>query len=295
MAKIYVSSTYLDLQDYRAQVEKTIRRMGHTDVAMEYYVAEDQRPVDKCLSDVEACDLYIGIFAWRYGWIPKKKNRKNLSITEMEYRQARKSNKPCLIFLLDGKVAWPPDFIDDDKTQVKNLRNELSENHSTGPGFKSTDELGRLVNEAIHSWEKEYGIIQSPTTISKQNFEAYFMALRKRYGILALEGLTPPQKEEYLQIQLRSVFIEQSVRENPPPVELPKEVWEKLSRDEEINIEDLPSGITLDDINMARESYYEKPSRPVLDILADSHYNKIIIYATLERAKPTLPETLLCH
>lgn len=44
MSKIYVSSTYLDLQEHRAQVERVIRRMGHEDVAMEYYVAEDQRP-----------------------------------------------------------------------------------------------------------------------------------------------------------------------------------------------------------------------------------------------------------
>ena len=49
MAKIYVSSTYLDLQEYREQVERVIRRMGHTDVAMEYYVAEDQRPVRNVL------------------------------------------------------------------------------------------------------------------------------------------------------------------------------------------------------------------------------------------------------
>ncbi len=35
MAKIYVSSTYLDLQDYHAQVERIIRRMGHEDIAVE--------------------------------------------------------------------------------------------------------------------------------------------------------------------------------------------------------------------------------------------------------------------
>jgi hypothetical protein len=41
--------------------------MSHEDIAMEYYVAEDKRPVDKCLEDVTSCDLYIGIFTWRYG------------------------------------------------------------------------------------------------------------------------------------------------------------------------------------------------------------------------------------
>ena len=44
MSKIYVLSTYLDLQEHRAQLEKVICRMGHTDVAMEYYVAEARVP-----------------------------------------------------------------------------------------------------------------------------------------------------------------------------------------------------------------------------------------------------------
>ena len=105
MAKIYVSSTFLDLQEHRAQVEKVIRRMGHSDVAMEYYVAEDTRPVIKCLADVAACDVYVGIFAWRYGWQPKDDNPDQLSITEMEFRQAEKTGKPCFIFLLSKTTA----------------------------------------------------------------------------------------------------------------------------------------------------------------------------------------------
>src|SRR5215475_1687008 len=104
MVKIYVSSTFSDLEEYRKKVSTVIRRMGHLDVAMEYYVAEDQRPVDRCLSDVESCDLYIGVFAWRYGWKPTVNNPKNRSITEMEYRQAE--GKPRLIFLLSEDHAW---------------------------------------------------------------------------------------------------------------------------------------------------------------------------------------------
>jgi len=293
MAKVYVSSTFIDLQEHRAQVERVIRRMGHQDVAMEYYVAEDQRPVDKCLADVAACDLYIGIFAWRYGWIPKKNNRKKLSITEMEYRQAEKTAKPCLIFLLDGKAPWPPDFIDDDKTQIKRLRNELSEKHSTGPDFKSVDELGRLVAEAIHKWEKEHGYIPIATTIPEYNLDAYYQTLRKRYQTLALEGLTPPQKEEYLQIQLRSVFVEQNVRESPPPVELPKEIWEKLKRDKDIHPEDLPAGVTSNDVRRAREVYFEKPSHPVLDVLTDSRYKHTIVLGDPGSGKSTLARYIM--
>jgi hypothetical protein len=53
--------------------------MGHQDVGMEDYVAEDLRPLARCLADVESSDAYIGIFAWRFlvegcpqktGWVP---------------------------------------------------------------------------------------------------------------------------------------------------------------------------------------------------------------------------------
>jgi HEAT repeat protein len=140
-----------------------------------------------------------------------------------------------------------------------------------------------------HHWALEHGHIPATVaTIPQFDLEKYYTALRKRYGVLALEGLTPPQKEEYLQIQLRSVFVEQSVREDPPPIELPKEVWEKLSHDKEIHSEDLPSGITLDGVRKARESYYEKPLRPVLDMLTDSRCQYTIVLGDPGSGKSTM-------
>src|SRR4051794_723455 len=81
--------------------------MRHDVVAMEDYVAADQRPLDKCLADVEACDLYLGIFAWRYGYVPDKDNPDKRSITELEFRHAVSQGKPCLIFLLAEDAPWP--------------------------------------------------------------------------------------------------------------------------------------------------------------------------------------------
>jgi hypothetical protein len=151
MARIFVSSTFVDLKECRESVFRAIRKAGHQDIAMEYYVAEDKRPVDRCLRDVRSSDLYIGVFAWRYGWIPAKNNRRHLSITEMEYREALKSGKPCLIFLLDSSVPWPPDWIDDDRTSIKRLRSALQEKHGADP-FCSAAELGQCAAHAIHKW-----------------------------------------------------------------------------------------------------------------------------------------------
>jgi hypothetical protein len=90
MAHVYVSSTFKDLEECREKVRIVLKRMGHEDIAMEYYVAEDKRPLEKCLEDVASCDLYIGIFAWRYGYVPEGYDK---SITELEYRKAVETKK----------------------------------------------------------------------------------------------------------------------------------------------------------------------------------------------------------
>ena len=74
MSRIYVSSTFSDLQDQREAVYRALRRLGHDVVAMEDYVASDQRPLDRCLDDVASSDVYIGIVAWRYGYVPPTGN-----------------------------------------------------------------------------------------------------------------------------------------------------------------------------------------------------------------------------
>ena len=44
MARIFVSSTFKDLEECREKVRLNLKRMGHEDIAMEYFVAEDKRP-----------------------------------------------------------------------------------------------------------------------------------------------------------------------------------------------------------------------------------------------------------
>ena len=59
MARIYVSATYSDLKEHREKVYRVLRQLGHDAVAMEDYVATDQRLLARCLADVEACHLYV--------------------------------------------------------------------------------------------------------------------------------------------------------------------------------------------------------------------------------------------
>ncbi|MBC8447743.1 MAG: tetratricopeptide repeat protein [Chloroflexi bacterium] len=157
MTKIYISSTYSDLVEHRQQVYDILRKMRYDVIAMEDYVATDRRPLDKCLADVASCDLYVGIFAWRYGHIPDQDNPEQLSITELEYRKAGEEDIPRLIFLLDEGVPWPRNHMDEvtgegERGQkIKTLRQELMAAH-TLQFFKSSEELAGQVAASVSRW-----------------------------------------------------------------------------------------------------------------------------------------------
>ena len=56
IAKIYLSSSYSDLKDHREAVYHTLRKMRHDVIAMEDYVATDERPLDNRLADVSGSE-----------------------------------------------------------------------------------------------------------------------------------------------------------------------------------------------------------------------------------------------
>ena len=121
---------------------------------------------------------------------------------------------------------------------------------------------------------------------------AYAQRLQQQYGRLDLDALTPAEREEYLQIQLRAVFVEPSVREDPPPVELPKELWEKLEAEGEIRQEDLPTGFDLASLQKAQAAYQGRPLRRVLDVLAEDAGQHTVVLGDPGAGKSTLARYL---
>ena len=187
MAKIYISSTYEDLKDHREAVYNTLRRWQHNAIAMEDYVASDQRPLDKCLDDISQCDVYIGIFAWRYGYIPPGQVK---SITVLEYECAIKSGIPCRIFILDEDMLWKPCYIDEDQSNIKEFRKKLQETH-TVKFFKTVDNLKAHVSESLKD-------------ISSKN--------RKRASNLIYYNM-----DRYEQIELMDIWLKKFASNNPSP------------------------------------------------------------------------------
>lgn len=145
--RIYISSTTQDLTNHRRAVIEALRCGGHTPVCMEDHAAGDVVPKDKCLRDVATCDVYVGFFGWRYGFIPPQCDT---SITEMEYREAIRCRISTLVFLTNEKEKWPSEFYENGVSGqlIGKLREELQHNKWVG-FFSNPDNLAKKVLESI--------------------------------------------------------------------------------------------------------------------------------------------------
>lgn len=114
--KTFLSSTYVDLVSHREAAVEAVERLGQQIGRMEVFGARPAEPSKACLTEIDECDLFVGIYAHRYGHIP---DGSQVSITETEFDHARSNNKPLFCFLVDEDHPWPPKMIDDEPGRSK--------------------------------------------------------------------------------------------------------------------------------------------------------------------------------
>jgi WD40 repeat protein len=156
--RVYLSSTFEDLKDYRVAVFAALEKAGLDVARMEAYTAADERPLDLCLRDVAQSDIYVGLYAWRYGYEPPSGhgNPSGKSITELEYRHAESNTLRKLLFFAHPatKVDWPACFKDEitgegeGGRKLDAFRKALG-TEKTASFFRTPDELSTLVLAAI--------------------------------------------------------------------------------------------------------------------------------------------------
>jgi formylglycine-generating enzyme required for sulfatase activity len=148
--RIFVSSTYIDLIEYRKAAEKAINNLGQKYEGMEYMGARNEEPTKACLDLVEQCALFIGIYAWRYGYIP---DGSEFSITEQEYRYAKELHIPCFCYFVDENIPWMPGFIEDSpaKDKLKQFKTNISKEHVRA-NFKEPLHLENNIIRDLSNW-----------------------------------------------------------------------------------------------------------------------------------------------
>ena len=115
---VFISSTAADLREHRAQVNAAISRLRLRPIDMANFGSQEGGAVGVSVKEVGNADIYVGIIAHRYGYVPAGMTK---SVTEQEYDEAVRLRLPRLMYLVDPKYNWPPEFVEQGEDAQKRL------------------------------------------------------------------------------------------------------------------------------------------------------------------------------
>ncbi|MEO1263669.1 MAG: DUF4062 domain-containing protein [Bacteroidota bacterium] len=142
---VMISSTARDLPDYRSMVMDACLRSDFVPNMMEHLSALHADAIEASLGMVDESDIYLGIFAHRYGYIPEGHD---ISITEMEYNRAVQRKIPILIFIIDNEVPVKPKNFDTGTAaeKLKTLKEKLQKKKVVAFFDSPRDLRGQVIN-----------------------------------------------------------------------------------------------------------------------------------------------------
>lgn len=114
---VFVSSTYEDLREERAEVQKALLKLHCFPIGMEIFGSADEETWEAIKRQVAECDHYVVIIADRYGSTAPD----GLSYTEKEYDYAREIGKPVLAFVHGKRDSIPRDKTETDTEKRRKL------------------------------------------------------------------------------------------------------------------------------------------------------------------------------
>ena len=175
VSKAMISATARDLTDQRLAAQDACIANSVFPVWMRHLPAQDRDGFKVSMEMVDQADIYIGIYAWRYGWVPDFDNPKQVSITELEFdraveRKAAGRLKELLIFIMDESVKVSPadiEMSDIAQQKLKALKGRVSTKRVVG-FFKSTEDLQRQISEALAAYN-----LRNPARPNPESFEIH--------------------------------------------------------------------------------------------------------------------------
>jgi len=224
--KVFLSSTFKDLADYREAVYWAIQRMDDWRcVRMEDFGARDWEADEFCRKKVAECHLFVGILGLLYGSIHKPGG---LSYTEREYQAAVNASEPRLMFLTPEDFPVPGNLMESSakQRQQKAFRKRVSAERVLDANWTSPDQLATSVVTAIRNWEQEQArqepprkrLAPPPSTPDQQLRDRYLRWLAKTCGRLVLRGIRSPDGS-YIELNLDDIYVSLEAVEILPPQE----------------------------------------------------------------------------
>lgn len=198
--QVFVSSTYEDLREERAEVMQALLELDCIPSGMELFPAADEDQWSLIKEVIDDCDYYVVIVGGRYGSLhPSGK-----SYTQLEYEYALSKRKPTIAFLHQNPADIPAgktESTDDGKQKLETFR-RLAQS-KTVKYWSSAQDLGAKVSRSMSQLVKKHpapGWIRAGSAAEAAAPE--ILRLRKRIDELQvqLERATyhPPEGSEGL-------------------------------------------------------------------------------------------------
>jgi hypothetical protein len=144
--QVFVSSTFLDLQDERREIMHALLELRCIPAGMELFPASNDEQWKLIKRVIDDSDYYIVIVAGRYGSV----HTSGTSYTEMEYQYALESGKPVLGFLHEDVSAIASKHCEstpEGKTKLQAFRDLVGK--KTIKHYKNPHDLGSKVSRSI--------------------------------------------------------------------------------------------------------------------------------------------------
>ena len=180
---VMISSTARDLPDYRDQVKDACLRASMFPKMMEQLPALDADAIVASLALVDEADVYVGLFAHRYGHVPEGHDK---SITEMEYERAVERGIPRLIFLMDDEVPVKPTDFDtgDSAVKLKALKARLKKERVVS-FFKNPEDIRGLALHALSEIKQQSEDAKTDGSESGKASTDKCLRFRKKAGLMS--------------------------------------------------------------------------------------------------------------
>ncbi len=231
--QVFVSSTFIDLEEERQTAVQAILRAGHIPAGMELFKAGDKKQWEIIKKWIDESDVYMLIIGARYGSLEPESGK---SYTQLEYEYAvENQNKPFFPLILSDSFIDEKRQIEDIKKAKKEPFVEIVEQNNIEK-FKSFQ--SKVGSSTIRGLCNNHDQIKYETTLSLTDFlenpkiTGWVRAKDVNYDEIAgqLAKLTK-ENEELRKNQTHSVIVNGIEAEKLKSIMINKTFFEKLETD----------------------------------------------------------------
>lgn len=150
--QVFISSTFSDLKEERAEIIQALLELDCIPAGMELFPATNSEAWDLIKGVIDDSDYYCLVLAGRYG----STDAMGLSFTEKEYDYALSQKKPIMAFVFSDVEELPASKVEKSeqgREKLANFRKKVESAHHR-KAWSSAKELGGLVSRSLVNTRK---------------------------------------------------------------------------------------------------------------------------------------------